>query len=100
MLQEPVNLHKVQYGSRCLALRKILSMQIGVEEYVLKKITKDLPLLPIPVALKRDHLSGLKLATRISELRHALICCWGLQQSPAFSVMAGGLDLEARAIHN
>ena len=38
------------------------SAKVGVEAYVLKKITKDLPLEPIPAALKRDHLSGLKLA--------------------------------------
>ena len=36
--------------------------KIGVEAYVLKKITKDLPLHPIPVALKWDHLSDLMLA--------------------------------------
>ena len=36
--------------------------KVGVEAYVLKKITKDLPLEPIPVALKWDHLSDLKLA--------------------------------------
>ena len=36
--------------------------KIGVEAYVLEKITKDLPLEPIPVALKWDHLSNLKLA--------------------------------------
>ena len=38
------------------------SEKVGVEAYVLKKITKDLPLEPIPVALKWDHLSDLKLA--------------------------------------
>ena len=36
--------------------------QIGVEEYVLKKITKDLPLHPILLSLKWEYLSGLKLA--------------------------------------
>ena len=36
--------------------------KVGVLAYVLKKITKDLPLHPIPVALKWDHLSDLKLA--------------------------------------
>ena len=35
--------------------------KVRVETYVLK-ITKDLPLEPIPVALKWDHLSDLKLA--------------------------------------
>ena len=30
------------------------SEKVGVEAYVLKKITKDLPLEPIPVALKWD----------------------------------------------
>ena len=38
------------------------SEKVGVEAYVLKKITKDLPLEPIPTALKWDHLSDLKLA--------------------------------------
>ena len=37
-------------------------MKIGVEAYVLKKITRDLPLHPIPIALKWDHLSDLELA--------------------------------------
>ena len=36
--------------------------KIGVEAYVLNKITKDLPLEPIPLALKWEHLSDLKLA--------------------------------------
>ena len=36
--------------------------KIGVEAYVLKKVTKDLPLHPIPLALKWDHLSDLELA--------------------------------------
>ena len=36
--------------------------KIVVEAYVLKKIAKDLPLHPIPCALKWDHLSDLKLA--------------------------------------
>ena len=36
--------------------------KVGVLAYVLKKISKDLPLHPIPVALKWDHLSDLKLA--------------------------------------
>ena len=36
--------------------------KIGVEAYVLKKITKDLPLHPIPLALKWDDLSDLDLA--------------------------------------
>ena len=35
--------------------------KIGVEVFVLKKITKDLPLHSIPVALKWDHLQDLKL---------------------------------------
>ena len=35
---------------------------IWVEAYMLKKITKDLPLHPIPLALKWDHLCDLKLA--------------------------------------
>ena len=38
------------------------SEKIGVEANVLKKITKDLPLHPILIALKWDHLSDLKLA--------------------------------------
>ena len=38
------------------------SEKVGVEAYVLKKITKDLPLEPLWVALKWDHLSNLKLA--------------------------------------
>ena len=36
--------------------------KIGVEAYVLKKVTRDLPLHPIPIALKWDHLSNLELA--------------------------------------
>ena len=36
--------------------------KVKVEVYVLKKITKDLPLHPIPVAFKRDYLQNLKLA--------------------------------------
>ena len=36
--------------------------KIGVEAYVLKKVTKDLPLHPIPIALKWDHFSDLELA--------------------------------------
>ena len=36
--------------------------KVGVEAYVLKQITKDLPLHPILVVLKWDHLSDLKLA--------------------------------------
>ena len=35
--------------------------KVGVEAYVLKKITKDLPLHPILVFLKWDHLPDLKL---------------------------------------
>ena len=35
--------------------------KVEIEAYVLKKITKDLPLHPIPVALKWEHLSDLKL---------------------------------------
>ena len=36
--------------------------KIGVEAYVLKKVTKDLPLHPIPLAFKWDHISDLELA--------------------------------------
>ena len=36
--------------------------KVVVEAYVLKKVTKDLPLQPILVALKWDHISDLKLA--------------------------------------
>ena len=36
--------------------------KIGVEAYVLMKITKDLPLHPIPLALKLGHISDLELA--------------------------------------
>ena len=35
--------------------------KVGVEAFVLTKNTKDLPLHPIPVVLKWDHLSDLKL---------------------------------------
>ena len=38
------------------------TVKIGVEAFVLKKITKDLPLQPIPLALNKDHLLDLKLA--------------------------------------
>ena len=36
--------------------------KIIIEAFVLKKITKDLPLHPIPLALKWHHLSDLKIA--------------------------------------
>ena len=36
--------------------------RIGVETFVLKKIRKDLPLHPIPLALKWEHLLDLKPA--------------------------------------
>ena len=36
--------------------------KVRIEAYVLKKITKDLPLHPIQVALKWDHLSDSKQA--------------------------------------
>ena len=36
--------------------------KIGVEAFVLEKITKDLPPHPVPLALKRKHLSDLKPA--------------------------------------
>ena len=36
--------------------------KIGVEAYMLKKVTKDLPMHPIPLALKWDHISYLELA--------------------------------------
>ena len=36
--------------------------KVGVEADVIKKITKDLPLHLIPVALKWDHLSNSNLA--------------------------------------
>ena len=36
--------------------------KVVVEAYVLKKITKDVPLEPIPTSLKSNHLSDLKLA--------------------------------------
>ena len=53
--------HEDPYGSRSLALRT-MQRRIGVEAYVLKKVTKDLPLHPIPLALKWDHISDLELA--------------------------------------
>ena len=43
--------------------------KIGVEAYVLKKVTKDLPLHPIPIALKWDHLSDLELHVADPEFR-------------------------------
>ena len=52
---------------------------IGVEPYVLKKTTNDLPLQSIPVVLQRDHLSGLKLAD--SDFR-TLVLCDGWQAGP------------------
>ena len=36
--------------------------KIGAEAFMLKKITKDLPLQPIPLALNWEHLSDLNLA--------------------------------------
>ena len=43
--------------------------KVGVEAYVLKKITKDLPLEPIPASLKWDHLTYLKLADPTFRIR-------------------------------
>ena len=68
--------------------------KIRVESYVLKKIT-NLPLHPIPVAFKWDHLSDLKLADSDLKSPKRIYCCLGLNYSRAFFVMAGGLDLEA-----
>ena len=48
----------------------------GVEAYVLKKITNDLPLEPILAALKWDHLTDLKLGDPDSGLQQVLICCY------------------------
>ena len=61
---------------------------------MLKKITKDLPLEPIPVSFKWDHLSDLKLAdpARIDLLL-------GAEVFSSILVMAGGLDLEAHHPH-
>ena len=39
--------------------------KIKVEAYMLKKITKDLPLHPIPLALKWDLISDLELADTV-----------------------------------
>ena len=36
--------------------------KLGVQVYVVKKMTTDLLLHPIPIAIKCDHLSDLKLA--------------------------------------
>ena len=36
--------------------------KIRVEAYMLKKVTKDLPLHPLPLALKWDHISYLELS--------------------------------------
>ena len=36
--------------------------QVGVEAYVLKKVTKDLPLHPFPLAHKSEQLQDLILA--------------------------------------
>ena len=38
------------------------SEKVGVDAYVLRKITRDLPIEPIPAALKWEHLTDLKLA--------------------------------------
>ena len=56
-----LHLHMDLYDSRCLVYRGWCG-QIRVEAYVLNKITKDLPLHPIRLGLKWDHLSGIKLA--------------------------------------
>ena len=72
--------------------------KVGVEAYtctymyVLKKISKDLPLHPILIALKWDHLSDLKLAD--SDFRTPAHI--DLKYSRTFFVMDGGLDLKAR----
>ena len=60
-MEEPVRPREDPYGSRSLALR-MMQRKSGVEAYVLKKVTKDLHLHPIPLALKWDHISNLELA--------------------------------------
>ena len=50
------------------------TVKIEVEAFVLKKITKDLPLQPIPLALNKDHLPDLKLA----DLEFRTPACIGL----------------------
>ena len=70
--------------------------KIGTEAYVLKKVTRDLPLHPIPIALKWDHLSNLELADPEFRTPARIDLLLGLKSSPVYSATAGGLDLEAR----
>ena len=73
--------------------------KVEVEAFVLKKITRDLPLHSILVALMWDHLSDLKLADSDfrTPARNDLLL--GLKYSRAYFAMAGGLDLDARHPH-
>ena len=69
--------------------------QVRIEAYMLKKISKDPPLHPIPVAFKWDHLPDIKLADSDFRTLAALIYCSGLKYSRAYFVISSGLDLEA-----
>ena len=52
--------------------------RVGVEAYVLKKISNGLPLYHIPIALKWNHLSDFKLADSDirTPARIAMVCCY------------------------
>ena len=66
--------------------------KIGVEAYALEKITKDPLLHPIPHTLKWYHSSNLKLANSDFRTLAHIDLLLGLKYSPAFFVIAGGLD--------
>ena len=69
--------------------------KIGVEAYVLKKVTKDLPSASYSICLKWDHISDLELAYPELRTPARIDLLLGLRSSPVYSVTAGGLDLEA-----
>ena len=70
--------------------------KIRVEAYMLKKITKDLPLHPISLALKWDHLSDLELADTELRIPARIDMLLGAEvSSPVFFMTVGRLELEA-----
>ena len=70
-------------------------VKVGVEAYMLKRITKDLPLHPILVALKWDHLTDLKLADSNFRTSARIDMLLGAEvYSQAYFVTAGGQDLK------
>ena len=63
---------------------------------MVKKVTKDLPLQPIPLALKLDHLSYLELADPEFRTPAPIDLLLGGEVFTSIVRDGGGLDLEAR----